>query len=278
MPLVVATRLGAPVLFETYRAIPLTEPLIWSIVKRSFKKKNFIGISTHSEYSRQVMIDHGAPVDKIWAIPNGYDPSDFDSTETRDSAREKLKLDLNTDIAVYTGHIREDKGVHSLLDMAEEFSGFTMLIVGGNPQDVKSLNKVIIDRRLNNVKLTGQVSINKVPLYLAAADVLILPPSSIPLQKSTVLPMKTFTYMAAGRPILAPDLPDTAGVLNKDVNCLKVTPDNIPQAVEALKKLITDSKLADRLARQAGQDVKKYTWDGRAKRLLSCLEPVIGRH
>ncbi len=62
--------------------------------------------------------------------------------------------------------------------------------------------------------------------FLFAADVLIVPPSSAPLQQfgNCVLPLKLFAYFAAGRPILAPQAPDTAGFLRQRENALLVSP------------------------------------------------------
>ncbi|MBN2340693.1 MAG: glycosyltransferase [Deltaproteobacteria bacterium] len=272
LPLLIAAGLRAPVLFETYRALPNTDPWAWKMVKRAIPSKRFVGISTHSEYSRQVMIDAGVAPDMIQAIPNGFDPRDFAALPDKQRTREKLQFTPDQKIICYTGHIREDKGVHSLLDLAEECPDIITLIVGGNDTEVSALDTVVKQRSLKNVRLVPQVPIKSVPEYLAVADVLVLPPSSIPLQRATVLPMKTFTYLASGRPILAPNLPDTKGVLENGRNCVTVEPDVPSKAAAALKQLIAQPDYAMQLANQAREDAKKFTWDGRARNLISFLE------
>lgn len=274
IPVTMVSRLRLPVLFETYRALPLSNPWSWRAVKAATSGARFLGISTHSEYSRDVMIDAGISPDIIRAVPNGFDPADFVDAPSMEDARKTLDLPFDEKIAIYTGQIRSGKGIHTLLDMAAENKGFTMFIVGGFDNDVAELRKEISSRGLQNVQTTGQVPIKMVPTYLAAADVLVLPTTAKPLMSagSTVLPMKTFTYIAAGKPILAPDLPDTRGVLNHNENCLKVTPDSPTDASAALQQLFSDSELATRLASQAQKDASLFTWDGRAKRLLSFLE------
>lgn len=276
IPLLVASRLGFPVLFETYRALPHTDPWVWRLVKMAFRHKQFIGISTHSEYSKQVMIDAGAPPSLVEAIPNGFDPNDFQNLPSKEDARKKLGLTIDKAIVVYTGQIREDKGVHSLLDLAHECPEVTMLIVGGTIGSVEELRSVVNQQKLTNVQLVPQVPIYQVPDYLAAADILILPPSAAPMQKATVLPIKTFTYLAAGRPIIAPDVADTKGVLIKDVNCIKVQPDVPTAAAAAVRQLLRTPNEAERISVQAKLDAKKYTWDGRAKNLVQFLERRIG--
>jgi glycosyltransferase involved in cell wall biosynthesis len=91
----------------------------------------------------------------------------------------------------------------------------------------------------------------------------------------TVLPIKTFSYLAAGKPILAPDLPDTRGVLAHDRNCWQVPADNPPLAAEGLKLLFQTPELAHRLAAQAKSDAATYSWEGRAERLKVFIEERI---
>jgi glycosyltransferase involved in cell wall biosynthesis len=273
LPLRLASVLGLPVIFETYRALPISDPSAWNTVKRSMGKKNFLGIVTHSEYSKGVMIEAGADESCISAIPNGFDPRDFEKAPDRSSARERLSIPDDSPVAVYTGHIRADKGIDSLVNLAADCPNYKFLIVGGSPSDTDNLQKLLDLQKVENTTLVGQVPISEVPLYLAAADVLILPPTAGPLMSAgnTVLPMKTFTYLAGGRPILAPDLPDTKGILIHDSNCLRVEPDNREAAAATLERLGLNRDLAIRLGKQALIDARRYTWNGRAKNLMDFM-------
>ncbi|MBN2714590.1 MAG: glycosyltransferase family 4 protein [Deltaproteobacteria bacterium] len=277
LPLTLAATMHAPVLFETYRALSNTNPKAFRIVKRASRCRGFLGISTHSQYSRQVMMQAGIQPEMIEAIPNGFDPGDFAALPDKQEMRKKLNFRPDEKIVAYTGHIRPDKGIHSLLDMAEELPEATMLIVGGSESDVDQLRQTVSDRRLNNVQLVGQVPIAEVPWYLAAADILVLPPSALPLQNATVLPMKTFTYLAAGRPIIAPDQPDTRGVLEHERNCLTVEPDVPAKAAAAARRIWESPTLADALASVAKADSARYTWDGRAANVIKFVTRRLGR-
>lgn len=274
IPVLLASKAGLPVLFETYRALPVTDKKAWRVVKMAMTGSRFIGISTHSEYSRNLMIEAGTDPETIAAIPNGFDPVDFEQMPDRGEARARLGLPLDRKIAAYTGHIRPDKGVSTLLDLAEDSPDTAFVIVGGNPAEVDRLQSTLSSRNIGNVTLFGHVLVSQVPLYLAAADVLVLPPTAGPMMRAgrTVLPMKTFTYLAAGRPILAPDLPDTKGILVHESNCLRVEPDNRKAAAEALERLTKDTQTATRLGQQAASDSDAYTWRGRAARLVRFLE------
>src|SRR5690606_31465110 len=109
---------------------------------------------------------------------------------------------------------------------------------------------------------------------LMAADVLLQPPSRIPLKLvgNTVLPMKLFLYLAAGRPIIAPDLPDMREVLRHEHNALLVPTGDDDAAARAVTRVVTEPGLAERLSAAAKQTAATLTWDARAERILSFLE------
>ncbi len=82
-------------------------------------------------------------------------------------------------------------------------------------------------------------------------------------------PLKMFEYMAAGKPILASDLPILREVLRHEHNCLLCDPSNIDTWVASLKRLLAEQALARTLAETARRDfLKNYTWSARAQTVL----------
>ncbi len=129
---------------------------------------------------------------------------------------------------------------------------------------------------LKNIKWEPWAKAGGLPKYLFASDILIIPPSSKPMTKyhDTVLPMKTFLYMAAGRPIIAPDLPDVVEVLNERNSAL-VEPDNLDLAEKAIRGIFENQSWACSLANQALLDSQNFTWHSRAKRIINFLQQVM---
>ena len=78
--------------------------------------------------------------------------------------------------------------------------------------------------------------------------------------------MKLFEYMASGRPIVASNIPSIAEILNKD-NAILVDPDNPEELASGIKQHLVNSDLAEKIAKQAYQDGRQYTWEERAKRI-----------
>jgi glycosyltransferase involved in cell wall biosynthesis len=92
-----------------------------------------------------------------------------------------------------------------------------------------------------------------------------------------VLPLKLFSYLAAGRPILAPAAPDTAELLEDGGNALLVPPGEPEAAAAALDRILGDAKLADRLSAGALASARDLTWDRRAEKIHFFLEERLSR-
>jgi glycosyltransferase involved in cell wall biosynthesis len=104
--------------------------------------------------------------------------------------------------------------------------------------------------------------------------VLVLPNPASAISTRFTSPLKLFEYMAAGRPIVASDLPSIREVLRHEENALLVEPGNPSALAAGVRRLLDDRALADRLSSAALADVQDYSWNRRAERLEVLLEQV----
>ena len=86
--------------------------------------------------------------------------------------------------------------------------------------------------------------------------------------------MKTFSYLAAGRPIVAPDLPDLREVLQHNENAILVPPDDVEAAAAAIRLAVFNRTIGEQLGNVARRNAAQYTWQARAKRLSTFLQNI----
>ena len=264
-----ALRAGHRVAYEHYRPWPNQIPPLQPLLRWSMRHPNFVGGIFHSSYARQSYLDLGVDPHSIRTFHNGYDPTRFEPRLSREEARRTLGLDLDRPTLVYAGRINEKKGLELLLEIAAGLPQADFVLVG-------STGEGPIERaaaELSNVHMRPWQPFEGVAPYLFAADLLIIPPSSKPLTEfgSTVLPLKLFNYLAAGRPVVAADAPDVRELLVQDDNALLLPPDDAHAAVHQLRALLANPARMGRLAEGARRSSLALTWDRRAKRIDAFL-------
>jgi glycosyltransferase involved in cell wall biosynthesis len=113
----------------------------------------------------------------------------------------------------------------------------------------------------------GYVAPAQVAVQLAHADVLVVPNPPSAISTLATSPLKLFEYMAAGRAIVASDLPAIREVLTHDVNAWLVRAGDAAALADGIRHLAADRDLRQRLARAALASVAEYSWSRRAERL-----------
>jgi glycosyltransferase involved in cell wall biosynthesis len=126
------------------------------------------------------------------------------------------------------------------------------------------------------VTFTGLVDPPNVRASLSRATMLALPNPASAISTRFTSPLKLFEYMAAGRPIVASDLPAFREVLVPGETAVLVTPGDPAALAGGLRRVLSDPELGARLATAARAAVRDYTWDRRAERLEALLSAVAG--
>ncbi len=262
---------AAPVVYETYRPWPDQRPRRAPLFRWIFEHERFLGAVLHSDLAARSYRRIGAADAQLLVAHNGYDPARLAPVLSRSEARARLGLPDRPTVT-YAGHISPAKGLGLVLDLAEALPEAQFVLVGSKGEGP-------VERRaaaLPNIRVVPWQPFSETVPYLYAADVLLIPPTRGPLEAvgNTVLPMKTFLYMAAGRPVFGPATPDLEEVLTDGVSARLVPPDDLAAAITALRDLLADVDLQHRLADAARADVQ--TWDERAEHVLAFLGRRLG--
>jgi glycosyltransferase involved in cell wall biosynthesis len=208
--------------------------------------------------------------------PNGVDLERYTGLPEPSQARQALGLPEQATVG-YTGHLYPGRGMNLLVTLAQHFPQVHFLWVGGHPADVARWQGQLASLDIPNVTLTGFVENSRLPLYQAAAEVLLMPYERIIAGSSGgnsaayCSPMKMFEYMACGRAILSSDLPVIGEVLSES-NAVLCPPEDAQAWESALSGLLVDGARRGALARRAQQDVQAYTWIERARKALEGFE------
>lgn len=259
-------------IFEAHRFSPKRKSFY-----HRFKKKG-IKIVVISEAIKNDFVKIGFKPINILVAHDGVDIDLFDIDITKEEAMLKTNLPKDQKIVMYTGHLFEWKGAGVLLEVARSFqfpvSSFQkkedvlFVFVGGMEYDIKKFRKKA--EGLNNVLILGHRPHKEIPLFLKAADVLVLPNSASDKISNYTSPLKLFEYMASRRPIVASELPSMAEILN-DGNSVLVKSDDPDKLAGGIKKVLEDASASADLAVRAFEEVQQYTWQNRAEKIINFI-------
>jgi glycosyltransferase involved in cell wall biosynthesis len=232
-------------------------------------------VTNSAKLADDIASAYGVPVDRVLHVPLG--PYNDIQPGDRLEARRELGLSEEATIAVYAGKIT-DAIYEFLLGTAaiagRHIDGLQVLIVGGNTAVLDRARRRLGELDLGDtVSLVGFVPPAAVGVYQAAADVLLLyVPSSFPTFQYCT-PSKAYEYQAAGRPIVAADIPLFEEVLGEDgeraLRVFEHTPDAMADGI------VRALSLEDRgraMAQRAGEWVRERTWSRRAEVILAALD------
>ncbi len=163
--------------------------------------------------------------------------------------REKLSLHGRKAV-VYIGNLAPYQGVDLLLEafslVVREQPKSVLIIVGGNEAEVLAKRRIVRALGIKReVIFVGFVPPEKAGVYLSLADILVSPRT-----RGTNFPMKVYSYLASGKPLVATDLAVHNQTLSGETALLaKPTPEDLARGI---LKVLLDPELGKSLA-EAGK-------------------------
>ena len=178
---------------------------------------------------------------------------------------------------LYAGQLYPWKGVDVLVEAVATVPGARLVILGGieGEADTRRIRALVEARGLGGrTEMTGPVPQARVADALGRAAVVVAPFLRAGMTERHTSPLKIFEAMAAGRPIVASDLPSSREVLSDGENALLVPPGDVSALAGALRRVLADGDLARRLAAAAWEAAPRYSWDARARALRELFAEV----
>lgn len=177
-------------------------------------------------------------------------------------------------VVMYVGNLAPYQGVDLLVDAFGRLSSrhpeARLVIVGGSEDRIDALRRQA--RRQGSGSRShflGPRPPDRLGTYLAGADVVVSP-----RLHGQNTPMKIYSYLDSGRPLVATDIPAHTQVLDDDVAVL-VDPAPVPMA-EGLDRLLSDQELRHSLATHARRRAReRYTPEARREKIISFYERLL---
>ena len=276
-----ARRLGIPHLYDMHSSLPQQlsnfsysrSALIRGVFERSERAmiEGSQVVITICQELQDTVIDLGAG-DRAVLIENVMG-GDMESQGEGPAVREEWGIDPEAALILYTGTFEAYQGLDLLFEAAERLARThptaRILVVGGSEEQVAAARGRLAAGL--DVVFTGQRPATEIPSFVAAADILASPRIA-----GTNTPLKIYSYLRSGRPIVATDLRTHTQVLEPGT-ALLAPPEPGPFA-EALGRLIDDPEARARLAAAAADLAeRKYSRAAYVARTQDAYQRLLGQ-
>ena len=193
-------------------------------------------------------------------ISNGVDLKKFPSVDAGE-----IRARYPGNIVLSVGRVAQEKNLPFLLDTWSQLQNEAhLLIIGGGPMEGE-LREMVRNRGLDNVHLLGMVPHEELILsgYHRAADVFVMT-SMIEVQGLALMEAQ-----AAGLPAVGINSGGTKDLIVEGENGFLVEPGDKEGFVKAIRRLLNDNVLRDRMRDATLQEIKKHdlrhiaeVWEG----------------
>ena len=228
-----------------------------------------------SNVTRDYIASLGLNRKLVTVIPNGVSASDFSPTPLP-------VRDGRVPVLLYIGTLADWQGldiVVKALPKILEQQAVRLQIVGRG----RSRQKKMLAKQIRKLGVEGSVTVqpaiphHEILALIADSDICVAP---LGLNDRNVTqgacPIKILEYMAAGRPLLASNMPIVRELVREDVDALLFSPNDPDDLARQVLTLLNDFELSKRLAESASERaLTKFTWHESQKKLGKVYEKLL---
>ncbi|WP_445490701.1 teichuronic acid biosynthesis protein TuaH [Niallia sp. 03133] len=230
------------------------EKLIYQSEEKIIKQAEHITCTSLFLFNKMQERISESKKEKVYTYENGVE---FDSFQIQDNKEEDILPDLATGTVFgYIGGIKPKLDFDLIKKVAQQKKDWLFLFVGPDGTNGSEDFQQLLTEK--NVRWTGSVPPDLVPLYMNKVDIGIMPYKAS-LYNKAIFPLKLFEFLAAGKPVVGVHLPSTN--LYKETGVYNPLDDNdshvFIQACEELEKQLDNKALINRRIQLA----KMKDWD-----------------
>jgi glycosyltransferase involved in cell wall biosynthesis len=219
----------------------------------------------------------GARPERVERIPTGADIARFGPHIDGSAVRAEYGIAPDEQVLLFVGWLYTFSGLRELAEaMADDpvgTRGMRLLVVGDGDL-MPDLARVRDERLGDRLVLAGQQPAARMPEFMAAADICLLPAHANETM-AHIVPAKIYEYLAAGKPILATLLPglhaefgDASGI------CFAESKDGFLARIKELARSEQDRKQLAAASRHTAE--ANGGWDSVTEQFFDCLRQPVG--
>jgi len=209
---------------------------------------------------------------KIAVVPNGVDLKNF--IEAKPLSRAEFGYKENDIVLVYAGRIALEKNIPFLLKsfagVAQAIPNAQLMLIGSGVQPYEEEIRTLVDEMNlgRRVRLTGKVSYDKLPAYLAMCDIFVT--ASV----TEVHPLSVIEAMGAGLPVMGIHSVGVGDTVVDGVTGLLATHD-LPAFTAQLTRLCLDLNLRAQFGGAARKASSTYSIERTTNMMLKHYEKLV---
>ena len=212
------------------------------------------------------------PTGRVQCIPNGVDTARFAERIEPGSARVALGVPAGAPLLAFTGKLLPRKNLEDAFWLLTQLPPVHLLLVGAQSEPYygdryfRQLQREF-PSVLPRVHAVGEVSMDRIPRLLAAADIFLFP------SRLEGMPNSVLEAMAAGLPVVASMNPAHREVVSPATGLLYTDRSELRTAVE---RLVADPSLRERMGRAGRARVQEqYSFEAAADRYLGLYARIL---
>ncbi|APG59289.1 glycosyltransferase family 4 protein [Christiangramia salexigens] len=223
-----------------------------------------------SEFSRTRIMGDKLDLGRDKIIYNGTDIKKFFSIKDKTPLRQKLNYPLNKTVIGYIGTLDFHKKMIRLVEafkvVAEAHPESELVIIGDGPAYGKIKSFIEKNGLTSKVQLKGWVLHDEVNEHLNCFDIAVHHYANHYMN-----PLKIFEYLAAGLPVIGPDIPSVRKLF-KNNDDLVISANDNKNLAEELLMLIENDEFRNSLGSNEALLAKitqEFTWEAYTENILS---------
>ena len=237
--------------------LPFKNKLLFSAFKYVVSKADKIIV--RSAPMKRMIEEMKIPPSKIAVIGAGVDTSIF-YPRNKNKMREMLKIPKNKKIVLFVGRLSHRKGIELIYSCAKKMPSVLFIIIGNGP----------IKENIRNCLFTGAKSHEEIPMWMAAADIFVLP------SYSEGLPNALMEALSTGIPAIVTEIPGNLELVRDGETGFIVPVGDVNAIKEKISYLIKNEDILKRMGKEARKDmIEKYDRKKLIRELKEIYEELV---